>query len=70
MNLTASQSSDDEAMPERASHGGSRPEFARNTLGVDMLKQDGRTAYTSDHEIFRSSVRKFLEREFLPHLDR
>jgi acyl-CoA dehydrogenase len=59
-----------DARPERASHGGSRPEFAKNILGVDMLKQDGRTAYTSDHEIFRGSVRKFLEREFLPHFDR
>lgn len=39
-------------------------------MGVDMLKQDGRTAYTPDHEIFRDAVRKFLERELLPHLDR
>jgi acyl-CoA dehydrogenase len=35
-----------------------------------MLQMDGRTAYTSDHDMFRDTVRKFLEREFLPHFDR
>lgn len=35
-----------------------------------MLNVEGRTAFTSDHEIFRASVSKFLEREFLPHFDR
>lgn len=35
-----------------------------------MLHVEGRTAFTSDHEIFRASVSKFLEREFLPHFDR
>ena len=35
-----------------------------------MLNVEGRTAFTSEHEIFRASVSKFLEREFLPHFDR
>lgn len=35
-----------------------------------MLNVEGRTAFTSDHEIFRASVSKFLKREFLPHFDR
>ena len=34
-----------------------------------MLDSAGRTAYTSDHELFRASVRKFLEREFVPNYD-
>lgn len=37
---------------------------------VRMLNVEGRTAFTSEHEIFRASVSKFLEREFLPHFDR
>ena len=35
-----------------------------------MLMMDGRTAYTSEHDMFRDTVRKFLEREFHPHFDR
>src|SRR5271169_2483726 len=29
-----------------------------------------RTAYNEDHELFRDSVRKFFERELLPHAER
>ena len=35
-----------------------------------MLKTEGRIAYDADHEMFRDTVRKFLEREFLPNFDR
>lgn len=35
-----------------------------------MLNVPGRIAYTSDHEIFRNSVSKFLEREMIPHFDK
>jgi acyl-CoA dehydrogenase len=35
-----------------------------------MLNTHGRTAYTDDHELFRDSVRKFFQREMIPHLDR
>lgn len=35
-----------------------------------MLTTEGRTAYDADHEMFRDTVRKFLEREFLPNFDR
>lgn len=35
-----------------------------------MLKIDGRTIYSTDHHIFRDAVRKFLERSFLPNVDR
>jgi alkylation response protein AidB-like acyl-CoA dehydrogenase len=38
--------------------------------GAKMLNLAGRTAYNSDHDMFRDTVRKFLEREFLPHFDR
>ena len=35
-----------------------------------MLDTSRRTAFTEDHEAFRASVRKFFERELIPHLDR
>lgn len=35
-----------------------------------MLTTEARTAYDADHEMFRDTVRKFLEREFLPNFDR
>lgn len=35
-----------------------------------MLDIEGRIAFTTEHEIFRNSVRKFLERELLPNFDR
>lgn len=35
-----------------------------------MLKTETRTAFTSDHHLFREQVRKFLERKLIPHLDR
>lgn len=35
-----------------------------------MLNTSGRIAYTSDHEIFRDSVRKFFAGELVPHLER
>jgi alkylation response protein AidB-like acyl-CoA dehydrogenase len=35
-----------------------------------MLSTSGRIAYTEDHEIFRDSVRKFLDRELAPQLPR
>lgn len=38
--------------------------------GAGMLNVPGRIAYTSDHEIFRNSVSKFLEREMIPHFDK
>jgi acyl-CoA dehydrogenase len=61
--------------PEKAQHTGTRTtaagaQSARKLPGVDMLKTDGRTAYNAEHEMFRDTVRKFLEREFLPHFDR
>ena len=36
----------------------------------EMLITSGRGAYTTDHEQFRESVRKFLAREYIPNLDR
>jgi acyl-CoA dehydrogenase len=35
-----------------------------------MLNSAGRVAYTAEHEQFRDSVRRFLDREFVPHLPR
>ncbi|WP_337187919.1 acyl-CoA dehydrogenase family protein [Phenylobacterium sp.] len=35
-----------------------------------MLNTVGRVAYTADHEQFRDSVRRFLDREFVPNLPR
>jgi len=35
-----------------------------------MLNTEGRLAYSADHEQFRDAVRKFLDREFVPHFDR
>jgi alkylation response protein AidB-like acyl-CoA dehydrogenase len=35
-----------------------------------MLDTSRRTAFTPEHEQFRDSVRRFLERELVPHLDR
>jgi alkylation response protein AidB-like acyl-CoA dehydrogenase len=35
-----------------------------------MLSTAGRLAYTTEHEQFRDSVRKFLAREYLPNMDR
>lgn len=35
-----------------------------------MLNVPGRFAYTSDHEIFRNSVSKFLEREMIPQFEK
>ena len=60
---------------EKVPHTGARTtaadvQCAGNMPGEDMLKTDGRTAYNADHEMFRDTVRKFLEREFLPHFDR
>ena len=60
---------------EKVQHTGTRTiaaamQLAGKMPGVDMLKTDGRTAYNADHEMFRDTVRKFLEREFLPHFDR
>ena len=34
-----------------------------------MLERDGSFLYGEDHRAFRDSVRKFLEREFIPNLD-
>jgi alkylation response protein AidB-like acyl-CoA dehydrogenase len=60
---------------EKTPHTGTRSiaaedQLAANMPGVDMLKTEGRAAYNADHEMFRDTVRKFLEREFLPHFDR
>ena len=39
--------------------------------GIDaMLNTASRTAYGEDHAIFRESVRKFIDRNVRPHLDR
>ncbi|AEG50989.1 Long-chain-acyl-CoA dehydrogenase [Sphingobium chlorophenolicum L-1] len=35
-----------------------------------MLNLSKRTAYNQDHDLFRDQVRKFAEREVVPHLDR
>ncbi len=35
-----------------------------------MLDTSRRTAFAPEHEQFRDSVRRFFERELLPHLDR
>jgi alkylation response protein AidB-like acyl-CoA dehydrogenase len=35
-----------------------------------MLNTAGRAAYTAEHEQFRDSVRRFLDREFVPNLPR
>ena len=35
-----------------------------------MLDTSRRTAFTAEHAQFRDSVRRFLERELIPHLDR
>ena len=35
-----------------------------------MLETSGRTVYGEDHDQFRASVRRFLELEFAPHIDR
>lgn len=35
-----------------------------------MLSMDGRMGFSAEHDLFRDSVRKFLNREFLPHIDR
>ncbi len=35
-----------------------------------MLHTDDRVSYTADHESFRDTVRRFVEKEFLPHFDR
>ena len=35
-----------------------------------MLDTSRRTAFTPEHEQFRDAVRRFLERELVPHLDR
>jgi len=35
-----------------------------------MLSTQGRTAYTADHAQFRESVRRLLEREYVPNLER
>ncbi len=42
----------------------------RRPQGEGMLSTAGRMAYTANHEQFRDSVRKFLEREYIPNLDR
>jgi len=35
-----------------------------------MLETSRRTCFTEDHQLFRSQVRKFFDRELTPHLDR
>jgi len=35
-----------------------------------MLDTSRRTAFSEEHELFRDQVRRFLERELVPHLDR
>jgi acyl-CoA dehydrogenase len=35
-----------------------------------MIPEEGRLAYSEDHRQFRQTVRRLLEREFLPHIDR
>jgi alkylation response protein AidB-like acyl-CoA dehydrogenase len=35
-----------------------------------MLETSRRTCFTEDHELFRSQVRKFFDRELTPHLER
>jgi acyl-CoA dehydrogenase len=35
-----------------------------------MLQTDGRVAFTSEHDLFREAVRKFLRKEFEPYFDR
>lgn len=35
-----------------------------------MLNLSRRFAYSEDHDLFRDSVRKFFDRELIPHLDR
>ncbi|HEY2659578.1 MAG TPA: acyl-CoA dehydrogenase family protein [Caulobacteraceae bacterium] len=35
-----------------------------------MLQTQGRTVYEEEHALFRGSVRRFLEAEFVPHIDR
>jgi acyl-CoA dehydrogenase len=35
-----------------------------------MLDTSRRTAFTQEHEMFRDQVRRFFERELVPHLDR
>ena len=35
-----------------------------------MLDTSRRTCFTEDHQLFRSQVRKFFDRELIPHLDR
>jgi alkylation response protein AidB-like acyl-CoA dehydrogenase len=35
-----------------------------------MLDLSRRTAFSEDHDLFRDQVRRFLERELVPHLDR
>lgn len=34
-----------------------------------MIDTQSRTAYSSDHDLFRDSVRKFLDAEYVPHAD-
>jgi len=35
-----------------------------------MLETSRRTCFTEDHQLFRSQVRKFFDRELIPHLER
>jgi alkylation response protein AidB-like acyl-CoA dehydrogenase len=35
-----------------------------------MLDLSRRTAFSDEHNLFRDQVRRFLERELVPHLDR
>ena len=35
-----------------------------------VLKMEGRCGFAAEHELFRDSVRKFFERELLPHMPR
>ena len=35
-----------------------------------MIPTTDRLAFTEDHEMFRDQVKRFLEREAIPHLDR
>ena len=35
-----------------------------------MLDLSTRTAFSEDHDLFRDQVRRFFERELIPHLER
>jgi len=43
--------------------------FERDDAEVKMLNVEGRFVYSAEHNLFRDTVRKFLNREFLPNFD-